>query len=228
MRYVSIATALMLAAATPVWSQLDEKVADRLWESAKVLGELANAPDGGVLTDLLQSAECVAVIPAVKRAALGFGGRYGRGTVTCRNQKGVWGPPSMLSLSGGSFGLQLGGQSVDVVMLFMTPESIKHLLKDKFTLGADASAAAGPKGRAVSAETSVTMRAEILSYARSRGLFAGISLRGAVLRPDQKANESLYGREVAARVLLADSGIAVPEAARTFIQTVSEISGGSN
>ena len=134
----------------------------------------------------------------------------------------------MLSLSGGSFGLQLGGQSVDVVMLFMTPESIKHLLKDKFTLGADASAAAGPKGRAVSAETSVTMRAEILSYARSRGLFAGISLRGAVLRPDQKANESLYGREVAARVLLADSGIAVPEAARTFIQTVSEISGGSN
>src|SRR5262245_52257757 len=176
---------------------IDDKIADRLWESSKVLGELVNAPDAGVPKELLTKAECVAVIPAVKKAALGFGGNYGRGAVTCRKDggKGPWGPPSMISLGGGSFGLQLGGQSTDVVMLFMTPGSIQYLLRDKVTVGVDASAAGGPKGRAASADTSASMRAEILTYGRSRGLFAGISLKGAILQPDKDANKNVYGRE---------------------------------
>jgi lipid-binding SYLF domain-containing protein len=127
----------------------------------------------------------------------------------------------MIGLSGGSFGLQLGGQSYDLVMLFMTPDSIQHLLKEKVTLGGDASAAAGPKGRAVSAETSASMRSEILTYARSRGLFAGISLKGAVLSPDKNANKSLYGREVQARDLLVGGSPAAPQPARKLIDTLT-------
>jgi lipid-binding SYLF domain-containing protein len=130
----------------------------------------------------------------------------------------------MISISGGSFGFQLGGQSTDVVMLFMTPDSIKHLLKDKVTLGGDASAAAGPKGREASAQTNATMRAEILTYARSRGLFAGISLKGAVLRPDNDANKALYSREVEAKELLIEGKGTVPEPAKKFVDTLSRVS----
>ena len=216
--------ALLLAFHAPAFSRkLDDKIADRLYESAKVLGELLNAPDGGAPKSLLEDAECVAVIPAVKKAAFGFGGQYGRGAVSCRkdNGKGPWGPPSMIGITGGSFGLQLGGQSYDVVMLFMTPTSVERLLKDKLTLGADAAAAAGPKGRAVSAETSVTMRAEILTYARSRGLFAGISFKGAVLSPDKDANKSLYGREIPAKDLLLVGDVAVPVAAQKLLDALT-------
>src|SRR5580765_5341654 len=164
MRSIFLSVAAVLLFGLPVRAQLDDKVADRLYESATVLDELVKAPDGGVPKELLRRAECVAVIPAVKKAAIGVGGNYGRGTVSCRKDggKGPWGPPSMISLSGGSFGIQLGGQSIDVVMLFMTPDSLKHLLKDKVTLGGDVSAAAGPKGREASAQTNATMRAEIL------------------------------------------------------------------
>jgi lipid-binding SYLF domain-containing protein len=189
------------------------------------LDELVNAPDAGVPKELLRRAECVAVIPAVKKAAFGVGGNYGRGVVGCKKDdgKGPWGAPSMISLSGGSFGLQLGGQSTDVVMLFMTPDSMKHLLKDKVTLGGDASAAAGPKGREASAQTNATMRAEILTYARSRGLFAGISLKGAILKPDIEANKALYNRDVEAKELLIDGKGTVPEPAKKFIETLSRV-----
>src|SRR5437773_1281970 len=178
-----------------------------------------HAPDGGDPSDLLKKAECVAAIPAVKKAAIGIGGNYGRGAVSCRKDqgKGPWGPPSMLVLGGGSFGFQLGGQSTDVVMLFMTPDSIKYLLRDKVTLGGDASAAAGPKGRAASAETSASMRSEILYYGRSRGLFAGISLKGAVVIPDKDANKDVYGREIDAKQLLEQGNASVPEPAQKFI-----------
>jgi lipid-binding SYLF domain-containing protein len=171
----------------------------------------------------LKDAECVAVIPAVKKAALGIGGQYGRGALTCRkdNGKGAWGPPSMIGISGGSFGLQLGGQSNDVIMLFMTPDSVQRLLKDKLTVGADMSAAAGPLGRQVSAETTTTMRAEILTYGRSRGVFAGISLKGAVLTPDKDANKSLYQKEVPARDLLLTGNMPIPEAARKLIDALT-------
>ena len=205
---------------------IDDKIADRLWEASKVLDELVNAPDAGISKDLLKRAECVAVIPGVKKAAIGFGGQFGYGAATCRKDqgKGPFGPPLMISLKGGSFGLQLGGQSTDVVMLFMTPDSMKYLLRDKVTLGGDASAAAGPKGRAASADTSATMRAEILTYGRSRGLFAGISLKGAVVSPDKDANKDVYGREIDAKQLLEQGNVSIPEPGRKFVETVTRVS----
>src|SRR5436309_9543756 len=166
---------------------VDDKVADRLFEASKVVDELIKAPDSDIPKDLLKKAECVAVIPGLKKAALGIGGQLGRGAVSCKMNggKGAFGSPAMISIKGGSFGFQIGGQETDVVMLFMTPDSLKHLLRDKVTLGVDASAAAGPKGRDASADTTATMRSEILVYSRARGAFAGISLQGAVLRPDK-------------------------------------------
>src|SRR5262249_22484032 len=145
---------------------VDDKVADRLWESSKVVDELIKAPDSDIPKEILPKAECVAVIPALKKAAFGFGGELGRGAVSCKKDggKGAFGPPAMISITGGSFGFQIGGQETDVVMLFMTPDSLKHLLRDKVTLGVDASAAAGPKGREASADKSATMRSEILVY----------------------------------------------------------------
>ena len=224
MRNVLTGMALFLAVTTPLLSQkLDDKIADRLYESAKVFGEVLNAPDGGIPKSLLKDAECVAVIPAVKKAALGFGGQYGRGAVTCRKDKGTgpWGPPSMIGITGGSFGLQLGGQSYDVVMLFMTPDSVEHLLKDKLTLGGDMAAAVGPKGRAISAETNATMRSEILTYARSRGLFAGISLKGAILSPDKDGNKSLYGKEIPAKELLLVGSVSTPAPAQKLTDALT-------
>jgi lipid-binding SYLF domain-containing protein len=230
MRSVVAAVAFVLVAAGNSSAQVDERIADRFWESAKVIEELVGAPDGGIPQDLLRRAECVGVIPAMKRAAFGFGGRYGRGLVTCRTEDGVepWGAPSMVSISGGSFGLQIGGQSTDVLMLFVTPESIRYLLRDEMTLGADASVAAGPTGRGVSVGTSPTLKAEILTYAKSRGLFAGISLEGAVLRADRDANEELYGGPVDARRLLIDGNLSIPEAARTFVSTLTRLAARSD
>jgi lipid-binding SYLF domain-containing protein len=222
-RKIFSSLALLLMVQAPAFAQLEDKIADRLYESAKVFDELMRAPDGGAAKKVLKDAECVGVIPGVKKAALGIGGTYGRGAVVCRkdNGKGPWGPPSMIALGGGSFGLQLGGQSNDVVMMFMTPDSIQRLLKDKVTLGADASAAAGPKGREISAETSVTMRAEILTYGRSQGAFAGISLKGAVLTPDKDANKSLYKTDVPAKDLLVTGNVPIPQAARKLIDALT-------
>ena len=224
MKSIFMGAALLLAAQTLANAQkLDDKIADRLYESAKVFGEILNAPDAGIPRSLLKDAECVAIIPAVKKAALGFGGQYGRGAVLCRKDKGKgpWGPPSMIGITGGSFGLQLGGQSYDVVMLFMTPDSVDHLLKDKLSLGGDMAAAIGPKGRAVSVETSATLRSEILTYARSRGLFAGISFKGAVLSPDKDGNKSLYGKEVPARDILMTGSVGIPAPAQKLIDALT-------
>ena len=228
MRLLIIASVLVLTITVPLGA-IDDKIADRLWESSKVLDELVNAPDADIPKDLLKKADCVAVIPGLKKAAFGFGGQLGRGAVSCKKDqgKGAFGPPVMISIKGGSFGFQIGGQEIDVVMLFMTPDSMKYLMRDKVTLGVDASAAGGPKGRAASAETNATMRAEILSYARSRGLFAGISLKGAVLSPDKDANQNLYNREIEARDLLEKGDLAVPEPARKFVETVSRTSSGN-
>jgi lipid-binding SYLF domain-containing protein len=206
-----------------MFGQLDDKVADRLWQASNILDELMQAPDGGIPYELLKRAECVAVIPGVKKAALGFGGRYGRGVAACRTGegKGAWGAPSMIALGGGSFGLQLGGSSTDIVMLFMTPNSMEHLLNDKVTLGGDISVAAGPKGRHAAAGTSATMRAEILTYARSRGVFAGVALNGGVLQPDTDANRVLYQRRIEGREILVGGAIAIPEPARKFVETLA-------
>jgi len=207
---------------------IDDKIADRLWESSKVVDELIKAPDSDIPKELLKRAECVAVIPGLKKAALGFGGQLGRGAVSCKKDggKGAFGPPVMISVTGGSFGLQIGGQETDVVMLFMTPESFKHLMRDKVTLGVDVSAAGGPKGRAASAETNAGMRAEILTYSRSRGAFAGISLKGAVLRPDNDANKNLYNRTIQVKELVEEGDVPIPEPARKFVESVSQASSG--
>src|SRR6266850_8277097 len=195
---------------------IDDKIADRLWQSSKVVDELIQAPDSDIPKELLPKAECVAVIPGLKKAAFGFGGELGRGAVSCKKDggKGPFGPPAMISLTGGSFGFQIGGQETDVVLLFMTPDSFKHLMKDKVKLGVDASAAGGPKGRTAAAATNATMRAEILTYSRSRGVFAGISLNGAVLRPDNDANENLYGRSIQVKELVEQGNVAIPEPAQ--------------
>jgi lipid-binding SYLF domain-containing protein len=202
----------------------DDKIADRLWEASKVVDELVKAPDSDIPKDLLKKAECVAVIPGLKKAALGFGGQLGRGAVSCKRNggKGAFGPPAMISVKGGSFGFQIGGQETDVVMLFMTPDSLKHLLRDKVTLGVDASAAGGPKGREASAETDAAMRSEILTYSRARGAFAGVSLKGAVLSPDKDANKSLYKKEVDVRDLVDKGTVAIPGPAQKFVQAVAQ------
>lgn len=221
-----IATRMLLAAALTggVWAQ-EAKEAERLKDCGTILGEIMAAPDDSIPSDLLARAECVAVIPALKKAAFGIGGRFGRGAVSCRSGEkgeGPWGPPSMLTVGGGSFGLQLGGQSSDVVFLVMNRNGINHLVKDKFTVGADASAAAGPKGRSAAAATDVTMRAEILTYARTRGLFAGVSLDGATVRPDNDANKRLYGKAMDAKKLLTEGGAGVPAAAQPFITALQK------
>jgi len=177
---------------------------ERLEDSAQVLEEILNVPDA-LPKELLNKAECVAVMPSVKKFALGIGGSYGRGILVCRsgtNFTGPWGAPAMYRLEGGSIGFQLGGNATDFLLLVMNPRGVESLLKSKVKLGADAVVAAGPKGRAAMAATDAYMRAEILTYSRSRGLFAGVSLEGSTLRQDNSANESLYGHKVTAREIV--------------------------
>lgn len=226
MRSILASLMMVLLISGSALAQLDARVADRLWESATALDELVKSKDAGIPKDLLKGADCVAVIPAAKKGALGFGGLYGKGAVSCRKDqgKGAFGSPSMISLSGGSFGFQVGGQSVDLVMLFMTPTSMQSLLKDKIILGGDAAATAGPVGRTASAETDATLHAEILTYAKSKGLFAGVSLKGSTLRPDTEANGGLYGKKVDAKELLLDGSVAVPEDAVKFINALMKAS----
>lgn len=196
-----------------------DKVETRLSNSARVLNEILDAPDRELPQDLLDRAECVVVIPSMKKAGLGIGGRYGRGAVSCRTAEGMgpWGPPSMLKLEGGSIGFQIGVTSVDVLMLVMNKDGMRQLLKSKFTLGGDASVAAGPVGRAGTAETDAYMTAKILTYSRSKGLFAGLELKGASVRQDCDGNRALYGRSVEAKRLLLRSTVPVPAAATEFV-----------
>jgi lipid-binding SYLF domain-containing protein len=218
------ATAIILLLALPM--RAANKAEERLQDSAAVLGEILNIPDN-IPQELLDKAECVAVIPSVKKLAIGFGGSYGRGAMVCRGgdgYEGAWGPPVMMALEGGSFGLQLGGTATDFVLLIMNPGGVDSLLRSKVKLGADASAAAGPKGRTASAETDAWMTAEILSYSRARGLFAGISLQGSTLRPDGGANEELYQRRIAARDIAHGKDAQVPEAAKTLVSRLEAAS----
>ena len=164
-------------------------------------------------------------MPSVVKFAIGIGGSYGRGVMTCRGGKdfrGPWGAPTMMALEGGSFGLQLGGQATDFVLLLMTPRSAENILTSKVKLGGDVSAAAGPVGRNASAETDVTLRAEILSYSRARGLFAGISLSGSTLRPDNDANKSLYGKEINAKDIVFDKAVPPPPSAELLLSTLDK------
>lgn len=202
------------------------EVHDRVVRSALVLREIMGTPDKGLPKDLLDSCACVAVIPGMKRAGFIFGASYGKGLVSCRseNGEGPWSAPSMLLLEGGSFGLQIGVQSVDLVLVVMNMSGMKSLLKSKFTLGGDASVAAGPVGRTVAAETDAWMSAEILAYSRSRGLFGGLTVKGGVLRPDNDANHILYGKEMKPRNLLLNKADSVPRDAKIFLDELTKIS----
>src|SRR5207237_3238871 len=189
-----------------------------------VMSEILRIPDN-IPSDLLQKAECVIVLPSVLKFALGIGGSYGRGLMVCRsgdNFSGPWGAPSMIALEGGSFGLQLGGQATDFVLLVMNQRGADSILTSKVKLGADVAAAAGPKGRNLAAATDVTLRAEILSYSRRRGLFAGISLEGSTLRPDNDGNKRLYGKGITAKDIVINSAIRPPASAKLLLATLNK------
>src|SRR5947208_1292264 len=190
----------------------NDKETGRVKDAGTVLKEILNIPDD-IPKDLLDNAECVIVLPSVVKLAIGIGGSYGRGVMVCRSGQhftGGWGAPAMYALEGGNIGFQLGGQATDFVLLVMNPRGAESLMGSKVKLGADAAAAAGPKGRDATAATDVVMRAEILSYSRSRGLFAGVSLEGSALRPDNRANEKLYGRKLTVKEILRQGKAGVP------------------
>jgi SH3 domain-containing YSC84-like protein 1 len=215
---------LALTLAFPLFSQ--DKESGRVENAGKVMNEILNVPDS-IPQSILGKADCVVILPSVLKFAIGFGGSYGRGVMTCRGGKdfhGPWGAPTMMALEGGSAGLQLGGNATDFVLLLMSPRSAENILKSKVKLGGDASAAAGPVGRTASAATDVTLRAEILSYSRARGLFAGISLEGSTLRPDNRANKNLYGKKVSASDIVFKEAVPVPDSGKTLLETLQKAS----
>jgi lipid-binding SYLF domain-containing protein len=188
------------------------------------MNEIVDIPDG-IPQELLDKAECVVVFPSVKKFAIGIGGDYGRGALVCRggaNHNGLWGAPAMYALEGGNIGFQLGGQATDFVLLVMNSKGANSILSSKVKIGADASAAAGPKGRTTSAETDIVMKAEILSYSRSRGLFAGVSLKGSTLRSDGGANKNLYGKELSAADIVVKGTVKTPAAAESLVAVLNK------
>lgn len=222
MKKIISACVVLALLALPAVGQ--EKEQDRVEKAGTVIKEIMDIPDD-VPQDVIDKADCVVVLPSVLKFALGIGGSYGRGVMTCRGGKsfrGPWSAPTMMALEGGSFGLQLGGQATDFVLLLMSPKSAGSILESKVKLGGDVSAAAGPVGRNLSAETDVTMRAEILSYSRARGLFAGISLAGSTLRPDNDANKKLYGKEVSAKDIVFNKAVPAPKSARLLLATLTK------
>jgi lipid-binding SYLF domain-containing protein len=222
MKKLFLLVAMMVLVGPPALAQKDEN--NRIENAGKVMVEILNVPDD-IPQDLLDKAECVIVLPSVIKFAIGFGGSYGRGVMTCRSGKefsGPWSAPSMMALEGGSFGFQLGGQATDFVLLVMNQRGASSILTSQVKLGGDVAAAAGPKGRDAAASTDITMQAEILSYSRSRGLFAGISLEGSTLRPDNDGNERLYGKEVTAKEVVINSAIHAPASAKLLVSTLNK------
>src|SRR5216683_5415464 len=202
----------------------DAKEVERVKEAGEVLKEILNIPDD-IPQDLLDKAECLVVLPSVKKGAFGIGGSYGRGVMICRGGEhytGPWGPPAMYALEGINIGFQLGGQATDFVLLVMNPKGARSLLGSKVKLGGDASAAAGPKGRSAEAATDVVMNAEILSYSRSKGLFAGVSLEGSTLRSDGSANEKLFGQKLSAKEIIRENKVKIPPSAQELVALLNK------
>jgi lipid-binding SYLF domain-containing protein len=202
----------------------DVREEERVEDTGQVMKEILNIPDN-IPQDLLDKAECVVILPSVKKGAFGVGGSYGRGVMVCRSGAhygGPWGAPALYALEGVSIGLQLGGQATDFVLLVMNPKGARSLLSSKVKLGADASAAAGPKGRTAEGATDIVMDAEILSYSRNKGLFAGISLEGSTLRSDGSANEKLYGRKLSAKEIIVERKVGVPACARELVSLLNK------
>ncbi|HEV2689485.1 MAG TPA: lipid-binding SYLF domain-containing protein [Bryobacteraceae bacterium] len=201
----------------------NERENDRVKDAGVVLKEIINIPDD-IPHDLMDRAECVIVLPSVVKVAIGIGGSFGRGVMTCRTGEhftGKWSAPAMYALEGANIGFQLGGQATDFILLVMNPRGATSLMSSKVKLGADAAAAAGPKGRAAAADTDVALRAEILTYSRSRGLFAGVSLEGSTLRPDNSANEKLYGRKLTAKEIIRQGKVGAPASAHELLSLLN-------
>ena len=210
---IRILLVVLLCSAFGAYTQ--DKEDDRMKNSYTVMKEILDTPDKGIPRDLLNKAECVIVYPSVLKAAFIVGGSYGRGVITCRtgiSHTGPWSAPSMFALEGGSFGLQIGGQATDFVLLIMNDHGANSLIHSKVKLGGDVSAAAGPVGRTAEANTDAYLRSEILTYSRARGLFAGVSLEGASLRPDEEGNDALYGRKISASEIAMGPSPATPAA----------------
>jgi lipid-binding SYLF domain-containing protein len=221
MTRIAAALSLVLLLVTPLPADRQREV-EQVKNATEVFTQVMNIPDKAIPRELLSRAECVVIVPSMKKGAFVVGAHYGRGLVVCRKENRQWGPPSMLTMTGGSFGIQAGGQIIDVIMLVMNKKGINFLVGDKFTLGGDASVAAGPLGRATSAETNAAMRAELLTYSRARGLFAGVSLKGAVVKPDNDANRDLYNREISARVILLEGRVGTPPEAQPLISALAK------
>ena len=224
MKRIWLCVGLISLVTLPAFGQKKEQ--DRVENSGTVMSEILNAPDS-IPQSVLDKADCVVILPSVVKVAIGIGGSYGRGVMTCRGGKdfqGKWGTPTMMALEGGSAGFQLGGQATDFVLLLMNSRAASSILTSKVKLGGDASAAAGPVGRTASAETDATMRAEILTYSRARGLFAGVSLAGSTLRPDNDANENLYGKKIEAKDIVLNGAIPAPASAQKLLATLDKAS----
>jgi len=224
MKRVLIGAACITLAAATVFAADLNKEQKRLEESGVVMQEVLNIPDN-IPHDLLEKAECVIVFPNLMKAAFVVGAEYGRGAMVCRTGdkfRGAWGAPAMYALEGGSIGFQIGGESTDLILLILNDRGMESILSSKVKLGADASVAAGPKGRDASADTDAWMRAEILSYSRSRGLFAGVSVAGTTLRPDDDANEQVYGRPLKAKEIVRSEHMIVPATGRHFVEVLEK------
>jgi SH3 domain-containing YSC84-like protein 1 len=224
MKKYLVAAACLTLGAGAVYAQDLNKEQKRLEEAGVVMQEVLNIPDN-IPQELLEKAECVIVFPSVKKLAFGIGAEYGRGAMVCRTGAkfhGPWGAPAMYALEGGSLGFQIGGAATDLILLVMNDRGMESILSSKVKLGADASVAGGPKGRDASADTDAWMRAEILSYSRSRGLFAGISLEGTTLRPDDEASEQVYGHAIKAREIVRGEKTGVPATGRHFVDVLEK------
>ena len=223
-RKLLLTSLLLVVLSAPLRAQRKEQ--ERLQESATVVKEILGMPDG-IPKELLNRAECVVIFPSVKKFAIGIGGSYGRGMITCRagqNFNGRWSAPAMFALEGGNIGFQLGGQATDFVLLVMNEKGANSVMTSKVKLGVDAAAAAGPKGRNAAAATDVVMNAEILSYSRSKGLFAGVSLEGSTLRSDGGANKNLYGKDLSAKEIVREGKVQAPAAASPLLKLLNTTS----
>lgn len=220
MRRLIAAMLLVAVAAAPMSAALSTAEAKRIEDAAAVLRELHSAPDQDVPLELWQKASCVMVIPGLKKAAFIVGGEYGKGLMSCR-RNGVWSPPVFMRLGKGSWGLQFGAQTIDLVLLVMNDKGIDKLLHNRVSLGAEASVAAGPVGRDARAATDVQLSAEILSYSRTQGVFAGVNLSGGVIRDDEDDNADLYGKGISAREILLEGRVQLPGIARQFIDALN-------
>jgi len=219
-KHLLMISALVLGLVLPaVASDRDDDVA-RINAATQVFQEIMNTPDNSIPLELLETAKCIAIIPGEKKLALGIGGNYGKGLATCRTANG-WSAPLFLAVGGGSVGFQIGGSSTDIVMLFMNDQALQSLMKDKFRIGADASAAAGPVGRQAAAGTDIKLNSQILTYARSKGAFAGVSLDGAVVQPDQSGDQAMYGANITPKEIL-NGKVQIPESAQPLLKNIAK------